>query len=341
MKKKQMNSSLFFSRTNDFLNLYLPEQIVRSRHTIKAYRDGLTVFRRYVTVQKKISMKEFTFADCTHDFLLDYLAYIKASGCTETTCNNRLAAIRAYLWYASDSDITLQSIALTASKVPFLSEPGKTREVIQPEDFAALLNAPPATKLATRDRTVMILMYDSAVRISELLGLKLSCVELKGNTPYIKVHGKGDKERIVSITDKTVQHMEKYINLYHSDNDPCRPLFYTIINGNLEKMSSGNISRIIKKYAEQIRPEHPDLHKRIYCHMFRRTRATNLYQSGVELELVSRILGHSSTQTTRIYASPSLEMLKNAMNASSGSIPEEEQIWPDDEEEMARLCGLR
>ena len=75
--------------------------------------------------------------------------------------------------------------------------------------------------------------------------------------------------------------------------------------------------------------------------LVRRTRATNLYQSGVELELVSRILGHSSTQTTRIYTSPSLEMLKNAMNASSESIPEEEQIWPDDEEEMARLCGLR
>lgn len=341
MKKKQMDSRLFFSKTNDFLNLYLPEQIVRSRHTIKTYRDGLTIFRRYVTDQKKISMRKFTFADCTHDFLLDYLAYLKASGCTEATCNNRLAAIRAYLWYAADSDITLQSVALTASKVPFLREPGKTKDVIQPEDFAALLNAPPATKMGTRDRTIMILMYDSAVRISELLNLKLSCVELNRSTPFIKVHGKGDKERVVSITDKTVQHLKKYMELYHSDHVLDRPLFYTIINGNLEKMSSGNVSRMIKKYAEQIRPEHPDIPLKIYCHMFRRTRATNLYQSGVDLELVSRILGHSSTQTTRIYASPSMEMLKNAMNAASGSIPDEEQIWPDDEEEMARLCGLR
>lgn len=341
MKKNQMDSSLFFSKTNDFLNLYLPEQIVRSRHTIKTYRDGLTIFRRYVTDQQKISMRNFTFAGCTHDFLLDYLAYLKASGCTEATCNNRLAAIRAYLWYAADSDITLQSVALTASKVPFLREPGKTKEVIQPEDFAALLNAPPATKMGTRDRTIMILMYDSAVRISELLDLKLSCVELNGNMPFIKVHGKGDKERVVSITDKTVQHLKKYMELYHGDHVPDRPLFYTIINGNLEKMSSGNVSRMIKKYAEQIRSEHPDLPSKIYCHMFRRTRATNLYQSGVELELVSRILGHSSTQTTRIYASPSMEMLRNAMNAASGSIPDEEQIWPDDDEEMARLCGLR
>ena len=187
----------------------------------------------------------------------------------------------------------------------------------------------------------MILMYDSAIRISELLDLSLSSLNLKGNTPYIKVHGKGDKERIVSITDKTVQHLNKYIKLYHENGDRSRPLFYTVINGNLSKMSAGNVSRMIKKYAEQIRPEHPDLPKKIHCHIFRRTRATNLYQSGVDIELVSRILGHSSTQVTRIYASPSMEMIKNAMNAATGSIPEEEPLWSENEDEIARLCGLR
>ena len=75
--------------------------------------------------------------------------------------------------------------------------------------------------------------------------------------------------------------------------------------------------------------------------LWRRTRATNLYQSGVDIELVSRILGHSSTQVTRIYASPSMEMIKNAMNAATGSIPEEEPLWSENEDEIARLCGLR
>lgn len=341
MKQKKMDSTLFFSKTNDFLNLYLPEQIVRSRHTIKTYRDSLTVFRRYVTDQRKISLMKFRFSDCTHDLILDFLSYMNASGLSEATCNNRLAALRAYLWYASDCDISLQSAALTASKVPFMREPGKMREIIKPEDFAALLSAPPATKMGTRDRTIMILMYDSAIRISELLDLSLSSLSLKGNTPYIKVHGKGDKERIVSITAKTVQHLNKYIKLYHENGDRSRPLFYTVINGNLSKMSAGNVSRMIKKYAEQIRPEHPDLPKKIHCHIFRRTRATNLYQSGVDIELVSRILGHSSTQVTRIYASPSMEMIKNAMNAATGSIPEEEPLWSENEDEIARLCGLR
>jgi integrase len=71
-----------------------------------------------------------------------------------------------------------------------------------------------------------------------------------------------------------------------------------------------------------------------------RTRATNLYQDGTELELISRILGHSSTETTRIYAVPSVDMMRIAMEKGKLS-SDEKQAWPDNEAEMARLCGLR
>ena len=75
--------------------------------------------------------------------------------------------------------------------------------------------------------------------------------------------------------------------------------------------------------------------------MFRRTRSTNLYQDGVELELISRILGHSSTETTRIYAVPSImEMMRKAMESGALAVNEEQQ-WPDNDDEIARLCGLR
>lgn len=133
------------------------------------------------------------------------------------------------------------------------------------------------------------------------------------------------------------------MKLYHEDDDRNRPLFYIKLNENLSKMSAGNVLRMIKKYAEQIRLEHPHLPKKIrcYCHMVRYARATNLNPNGVDIELVSRILGHSSTQMTRIYASPSMEMMKNAMNAATGTIPEEEPLCSEKEYEIARLCGLR
>ena len=106
-------------------------------------------------------------------------------------------------------------------------------------------------------------------------------------------------------------------------------------------MSPGNVERMINKYAEKIRSEHPELPAKVYPHMLRRTRATNLYQSHVELELVSRILGHASTQTTRIYAKPSLEMIKSAMDRSNPELNAGQPLWPDDEAELARIFGIR
>ena len=106
-------------------------------------------------------------------------------------------------------------------------------------------------------------------------------------------------------------------------------------------MSPGNVARIINKYADTIRNDYPDLPKKVHPHMFRRTRATNLYQNEIELELISRILGHSSTKTTRLYAKPSLKMLKEAMDKSNPELNKEQPLWLDSEDEFAKQCGLR
>lgn len=339
MKNRTLNCQLFFSKTNDFLSYYLPCQAARSIHTIETYRDGLTVFRRYITNVQKISIKKFLFTDCTNELMLDYLGYLNSQGCEASTCNNRLAALRAYLWYASDMDISLQSIALSASHVPFLKEPKKEKQIIQDEDMKALLAAPPDTQKGNRDRIITILLYDTAIRIAELLELKISSLKLT-SVPSIHIHGKGDKERSVSITDATVSHLKKYLRQFHPEMLPDQPLFYTKIKGSIAPMSPGNVSRIINKYADAIRSEHPNLPKHLHCHMFRRTRATGLYRNGVELEMISVILGHSSTETTRIYATPSIEMLEEAMNTANSTIPDETPEWVENEDELARICGF-
>jgi site-specific recombinase XerD len=333
---------LFFSKTRDFLGLYLSRQCSRSKHTIKGYRDALTIFRRYVTEEKGFSMKKFTFDDCTREFVLSFMLYLQNNGYARTTCNQRLAALKAYVWYVADGDIAMQQIALSVSHVPFLKEPDVEKEMLNEECLTAMLSAPGFTKIGIRDTTIMVILYDTAIRLSEILELKLSDINLSKSTPYLRIHGKGDKERIVSVTDKTVSHIKRYLNLYHNAGSPETDLvFYTVIKENVGGMSPGNIERIINKYANIVRRDHPDLPKKVHPHMFRRTRCTNLYQSDVELELVSRIMGHSSTQVTRIYAKPSLEMIRDAMEKSPYGLTEEEPLWMEDEEELARLCGLR
>lgn len=340
MKNKDFDR-LFFSRTREFLDEYLASQCSRSPYTVKAYRDALTVFRRYI-VSVGLSLKSFGFEDCTRDFLLDFMKYLQESGYEKSSCNQRLAAIKSYMWYVADGDITWQQNALMVSRVPFLRNPEKEREILSEECPRALFSAPGNSRRGIRDSTIMITLYDSAIRLSELLSLKVSDVNLQKDSPYLRIHGKGDKDRIVSVSDNAVGHLENYIRLYHGPGSPrTKNLFYSVIHGQAQMMSLGNVGRIINKYADRIGNEHPDLPDKVHPHMFRHMRATNLYQNNIELELVSRILGHASTQTTRIYAKPSLEMLKNAMDRSNPELNAEEPLWPDDEDEFARICGLR
>lgn len=341
MKTKEFNK-LFFSKTREFLDEYMLLQCSRSPHTIKAYRDALTIFRRYV-LHEGFSLKSFAFDDCTRDFLLGFMEYLQKEGYEKSSCNQRLAAIKSYMWYVADGDITWQQNALMVSRVPFLKNPEKEKAILSKECLKALLSSPSNNKRGMRDATIMIILYDSAIRLSELLELKVSDVNLNKTTPYLRIHGKGDKERIVSISDNAAKHLDRYISVYHNSKDcpDTDVLFYTVIHEKAHAMSPGNVARIINKYADLIRGDYPELPEKVHPHMFRRTRATNLYQNDIELELVSRILGHSSTQTTRIYAKPSLKMIKEAMDKSNPEINEEEQIWPDDEEELAKICGLR
>ncbi len=186
MSGKKAKKILFFSKTLDFLERYLPEQSLKSRNTIETHRDALTVFRRYVTDTMNLSLRTFGFEECTHEFLLLYIEFLHKNGNSENTCNNRLAAIRVYLWYAADCDISLQSAALTASQVPFLKVSKLTREVIPDDALKALLSAPPDTKIGRRDKLILILLYDFAVRVSELLSMNVSSVNLEVSIPYLR-----------------------------------------------------------------------------------------------------------------------------------------------------------
>lgn len=345
MKNRGMQTgTLFFSMTLEFLETYLPRQLGRSSKTIKSYRDSLTIFRRYLYDECHLSVAAFQFDDCNQKGIQEFIIYLKENGNSPGTCNQRLTAIKTYLWFAADRNIAVQSVALSISRIPQCKAPKKEKETLTIDALAAILQQPPNTKMGLRDRVIMILLYDSAVRLDELLSLKVKDLSLQPDNPYIRISGKGNKERIVAVTPKTAEHLRQYLSVYHKKNlNADQYVFITRIKGVTDRMSAGNVERFIKRYAEDAREKCLQIPMKVYPHMFRRTRATDLYQNGVELELVSRILGHSSTETTKVYAKPSIEMLRKAIE--SVNTPEqanEEPLWtPCSEEEMAKLCGLR
>lgn len=340
---KNNSSNLFFSMTYEFLDIYMVKQVGRSHDTIKSYRDALSLFRRYVLNKLNISIAKFTFAQCTRNCIFGYLEYLEAQGNKPGTRNQRLAALKSCLWFAADKDVTLQSIALEISRIPHIKNPQSDKYVLSENAMKAIFNQPSNTRMGLRDRTIMILLYDSAVRLAEILNIQVTDICLNNENPYVRVMGKGSKERIVAINAKTVKHVKQYIDIYRSkDNPDTNLLFYTLIKGRAGKMSEGNVERFIQQYADKARESCPDVPLRVYPHMFRRTRATNLYQNGIELALVSRILGHAFLDTTRVYAKPSLAMMREAMDSvQAPQVKDEKPLWIGSEEEMANLCGLR
>ncbi len=88
MKKKILKEELFFSMTWDYLNVFLPSQHQDSQKTVKAYTDGLTVFRRYLTDNRLVSIERFRFEDLTYDFILDYRIFLEEKGYKPNTINH-------------------------------------------------------------------------------------------------------------------------------------------------------------------------------------------------------------------------------------------------------------
>lgn len=342
MNKKPEFKDLFFSRTKDFLDLYLTRQEQRSPDTVKAYRISLTSFYIYVTEEKKIRMMNFCFGDCTYDFVLSYSQYLQeVKGLANSTVNQRLAALKSYLKYVSDGDIALMQVYMGVSKVPLLKIPKLHRPVIEKEDLGAFLDMPADTAFGNRDRVILILLFDSAIRVSELTGIVLGDLTLNTSSPSVVIHGKGRKMRAITLNQKCAGHLKEYIRHYHNEDAPPEtPLFYTVIHGKMNHMSQRNVERIVKKYGDITREEHPTMPDSIYPHMLRRSRATGLYRDGVPLEMVSVILGHSSSEVTKTYAIPSVDQMREALEKGQPEDEQVERIWDGKDVEIRQMFGL-
>ena len=344
MKRKFLKENLFFSMTWDYLNIFLPSQNQKSDKTIKAYCDALTIFRRYVSDECGLSIEEFEFNKLTYDFVLDYRIFLENKGYKPKTVNHRISVIAAYIKYASLRKPELCQIYINVSEVPYVKETQEIKEMIEnPEALQKLLSAPKPSKIGIRDQIIMTILYDTAIRADELINLDLSDVNINNDVPYLRIYGKGSKERIVPVTDNTVLLIRNYISVYHI-SDRSSPFIYTIINGRKNRMSERNIERILEKYGDIVRKSCPDIPAKIHPHMLRRTRATGWYRDGVPIETIAVLLGHSNIQTTRkSYAKPSAEMLRSEMIKSDTPLIEElseKPLWENDDE-LAILCGLR
>jgi integrase/recombinase XerD len=339
----------FFKQVRGFLTVFLPKNKCYSKNTVKAYRDTINLFRKFLLDEKAMPFTDITFDRINHDVIYEFLAWLQNTrGCEATTKNHRLAALKSFFHYCAMEDPALMAIYMdiqrvtsqrvSRNRVEYMSETALKTMFAQPDIH---------TRCGMRDRFFMILLYDAGARIQEILDLKLKDFHLNDQPACLYLTGKGNKTRPVPLMDKTIAHFQEYTKLFHSDgllkNDQY--LFYTQIKGLKGKMSDDNVSCFLKRYAESAHRVCSDVPLRMHAHLFRHTRAMHLYQAGIPLSYIKDFLGHVSINTTDIYASADTSMMKAALEKvdkrDAEQVSKEIPVWQDNEELILKLCGLK
>lgn len=345
LKDKQL-----FEYIYKYFTEYLPMNRSGSEHTLRSYRTAVNVFLEFLKQRHEVTLFDVTFSMITQSALQDYLAHLRSTGISDTTCRHRITALKAFLKYCADMDATLATHYTQTETVPVKwTTADAAVEYLSEKAIRVLMEQPdPTTTIGQRDRFFLILLYDTGARVEELVSARLSDIQIDAPA---KMHllGKGKKRRTVPLSDRTVQHYKQYLKKFHPADSMYSDeyIFYTIRKGVHCKMCSDTVRRFMKKYGLEARKYCPEIPENVHPHLFRHSRAMHLYQGGMDLTLVSQWLGHANLQTTLIYAHADTELKRKAIELATGSMnPTKKNTSTSvytvtDEETLRKLYGLK
>lgn len=270
-----------------------------SSHTVRAYCADVLCFLIWTAEKNvdEIDAKKFS----------EYLYFISNMNYTKKTIARKIASIRAFYKFLYNMEIVDYNPTDT-TKGPKL--PKTLPDFLTEDEIEQILtNIKIDTPAGYRNRVIFELLWASGMRISELSGLNYEDLNLEQNE--IKVFGKGAKERIVLIPDKTKEHLLNYINnisdmICKTPHQGEAPLF---INNNGYRLQNQTIRKVLKNVVDSIQ-----LSKHVTPHVFRHSFATKLIENGADLRVVQELLGHSSISNTQIYTHISTQRLKTVYN---------------------------
>jgi len=340
------NNDNFFELIRKYITVYLAVYKKFSQKTIKAYKKTLKKFRIYIQDQNGIRFTAMDFTYFSKSNVYDFLVYLRDEKKNATsTLNQRLSAIKSFLKYCAEEDISLGSFYLDVSKIhKFKGEKNTTVEYLTQPQLKLLFSIPDVkVRIDRRNRFIMILLYESGARIEEFVNIKLGDL-IHGDTMLLRLLGKGNKVRFIPLLDPTVAHLDAYLQEFHPNSNNDNYLFYTIHNHAQTKMTSGTIDHLLKKYAATAAESDMLFPLNLHAHMLRHSISMTMYKMGIPLSYIKDFLGHSDISSTSIYAYSDSDTIVKALESVEHEPLKTEskpgKKWKDREAELLAYCGL-
>lgn len=269
----------------EFLD-YLQAERGLARNTLLAYRADLTDFAGF------LRRRSFPFPHRFRDALLAYFLELNRLGLSAATVARRAAALRSFCSFL------VRTGYLPVDPTTELSSPKLVQRlprVLTPQEVEKILTAPRLnTPHGLRDRAMLELAYATGLRVSELVGLDLDSINLE--TGYVRVFGKGARERILPVGRLACQAVAEYLRRgrpFLCRGYGGRALF---VNRQCQRMTRQGFWKLLKKYARAA-----GIEKSLSPHTLRHSFATHMLENGADLRVVQELLGHADISTTQIY----------------------------------------
>ena len=277
---------------------YLKFQKRYSQHTIISYQTDLVAFFDFI----ELTFGNTALPDIKATFIRTWLAKLKEKGMEAKSINRKISTLKSFFKYQlKEESITVSPMGTIVS----LKLNKRLPQFVEKEDINTLFSYVefPDDWQGKTDRILLQLLYNTGIRQAELVSLKESQVDAYKNS--IKVLGKGNKERIIPVSNELMGFLKDYVaekrktfEKYDAD--------ILLINEKGKKLYPKYVYNAVKKYLSKI----TTINKKS-PHVLRHTFATHLMNNGADLNAVKELLGHSSLAATQIYTHNSIEKLKD------------------------------
>ena len=266
-----------------------------SENTLGAYRADL------VALNQRLESKSVELVKAQRPDIMDYIAWRVEGGAKPRSTARQLSSFRRFYRYLLREGIISEDPTVNIA-MPKIGR--SLPQSLTEQDVESLLAAPKVSDpLGHRDRTMLEVLYATGVRVSELINLKLSQINL--NQGVLRIVGKGDRERLIPLGDEAQDWIREFIDGARGEILLERQTEYLFPTRRGDRMTRQAFWHIIKRYSKKA-----SISKKLSPHTVRHAFATHLLNNGADLRVVQLLLGHSDVSTTQIYTHVARERMK-------------------------------